>query len=91
MLNSAFLSKCLAVMLTHTCIQTYILKKPKFILKCGFVDLIFRVIQKFLFGHVIALHINGKRCSQEGSCPNYFQSRVVYAHHVISVSLQRFV
>ena len=49
------------------------------------------VIQKSFFLHFFALHTNGRRCSQEGSHPYHSQSHVVYAYHVLSVSLQECV
>ena len=45
---------------------------------------------EFLFLALFALHINWKRCSQEGSRTCYSQSQVVYAYHVLSLSLHGF-
>ena len=45
------------------------------------------IIQKSFFCHFV-LHTNGKRCSGEGSCPCHSQSHVMYAYHVLSLSLQ---
>ena len=45
----------------------------------------------FFLLHVFTSHTHGKRCSQQGFCPCYFQSQVVYAYHVLSLLLLGFV
>ena len=65
----------------HTNIHIY---EPKYILKYvpGSNSLGPSIIQKFLFWYFFALHTNGKRCSQEGFCPCYSHSQIVYACHI---------
>ena len=68
--------------------------KPKYIFKCIRRSNSFgpSVIQFFFFWLALFhLHTNGKRCNQEGFRPCYSQIPVVYAYHVLSVSLQGFV
>ena len=89
-----FWSKCLTMMPRQTYIQTYIhIYKPKYILKCVRRSNSLRpsVIHKKKFSNLFALYTNGKKCSQEGSRPCYSQSQVVYAYHVLSLSIHEFV
>ena len=90
----SILSKCFAVMPRQTYMQTYIhTYEPQYALKCDHESnsLGPSFIHKFFLWYFFPLHTNGKRCSQEGSHPCYSQSQVVYAYHILSLSLQGFV
>ena len=89
-----FWFKCLTAMSRLIYMQTYIhAYKPKYILNCvrksnsSGPD----VIHKYFFFNLFALHTNGKKCSQEGSRPCYSQSKIVYAYHVLSLSIHGLV
>ena len=66
------------------------------IYKNGLMDQLLSVIQKFFFslffffgggggGVFFVLQTNRKRRSQEGFCPCYSQSQVIYGYHVLSL------
>ena len=75
----------------HTYIQTYAQIKIYIKCVCGPNSLGPSLIQNFFFLALFALHTNEIRCNQEGFHPCYSQSQIVYAYHVLNLSLQGIV